>query len=129
MFLTSHDKVLWRFSPVTLALAILLMVGCDMTSTSNAEPSRPDGVPSEAIWTGGKDGGVYVLIRQNEEEARHIYNGTIYAEGSGVVWYEGRFALEPPSETDFDLLNSETYGAWDGDTLYLRDGHALHTLD
>lgn len=126
---TSRRKSSLLVSAALLALTMLLTTGCDAGTTASTEPPRPDNVPTEAIWTGGLDGGVYVLLSRSEGTEGSVYTGKVYAEKSGVVWYEGRFAIEPAGEPYVDLQNPESYGAWDGDTLYLRDGRALRAID
>ena len=100
----------------TVAISSALLA---CTPVSDSAPEHPQRVPESAVWVGGADGGVFVLIEKENGE----YQGAVYAMETGAIWYEG--PLEYSGEAGFDLDASETYTAWDGDDLYLTNGERL----
>ena len=107
-----------------IALFVLAASGCESQEPVVVEPSKPSNVPSEAIWVGGIDGGVFVLIRDSESSDDGIYFGEIYYV-SGDVSYKGDLKIYPDNLLRIDFNNKESYQGWDGDTLYLREGRYL----
>ena len=107
----------------------LLVASCGNGSTGMvAEPKRPQNVPAKAIWVGGPDGGVFVVIEKRKETEPHVYYAEIYYE-SGELWYKGGLALEPPRAPFPDPKQHELLSGWDGDALYLVDGRVLRPID
>ncbi|MEZ5353892.1 MAG: hypothetical protein R2762_14740 [Bryobacteraceae bacterium] len=102
-----------------VALAALALWSCGSGST--ARP--PAGVPSDAVWVGGPDGGVWASVRHSGESEAEV-SAEIYTEG-GEPLYRGRLRLEPPEPALGRLDDAELYSAWDGEKLHLRDGRAL----
>jgi hypothetical protein len=105
----------------------MLLFACEAQDTSLEPPPRPDGVPKEALWVGGADGGVFLVLEKTAEP--QTFSAEIYFDQSGELWYKGRLKLEPGSSVDFDYKNAATFSAWDGDTLYLSDGRQLKAID
>jgi len=85
-------------------------------------PEKPESVPEEALWVGGLDGGVFVLIFRADEGA---YSGTVYAE-NGPVLYQGPFRYS--GDADFDVSSQSNYSFWDGNFLALRNGEKLKAV-
>ena len=107
-----------------ISLAFLLVLsGCDIEfeETSGGAPEKPDSVSEEAIWVGAEDGGVFVDISETEKE--NIYEGTIYYDYSGEIWYRGKF--EYTGDKPFEPDAKSSYSAWDGTHLYLRNQEQL----
>ncbi|MGF1461706.1 MAG: hypothetical protein ACFB2Z_00790 [Maricaulaceae bacterium] len=108
-----------RFGWVLLAAALGLSA-CDPPIPD----VRPAHVPEDAIWVGGPDGGVYVLIRRIETDPAMLYRGCIFYEYlpqpafAGAMRLEGLAALPPP----------EAWGGWNGRKLHLPEGAALVAL-
>jgi hypothetical protein len=102
-----------------VAVAVVL-VACDQPSR---EPARPTGLPTEAFWIGGADGGVFVRL-QRPDTAHDAYSGAIY-HPDGSVWYEGRFSLEPAGSAPVDAEDRQRLTGWDGTQILLDDGRAL----
>ncbi|MCF6324921.1 MAG: hypothetical protein L3J89_11480 [Gammaproteobacteria bacterium] len=85
---------------------------------------RPDTIPEKALWVGGLDGGVYVLVQKNSKDSPAIYDAAIYYD-SGDVSYQGRLVINTPDHPQFNYDDVNSYAGWDGDTLYLQDGRQL----
>jgi hypothetical protein len=97
----------------------VVMFGCAGSNT----PARPAGLPSEAFWIGGADGGVFVRLAPSDATAAD-YSGAIY-HPDGSVWYEGRFRLEPIGTAPLDANDYQRLTGWDGTQILLDDGRAL----
>ena len=103
----------------TLGLSIFLLLlinGC--TISDSGEPSvHPEGVPPSALWTGGSDGGVYVLVLTDEQSQHQLQ---IFYE-HGEVWYQGPATLSPDN-VDLKLpIEQDDLKGWDGSTLFLSN--------
>lgn len=107
----------------------LLIAGCDSSEPRAVEaPPRPAGVPENAKWVGGIDGGVFAVVEKREGVKPDLYYyGEIYFS-SGELWYKGALALEP-STSSFDPARSNLFSGWDGDALLLTDGRVLRAVD
>ena len=97
-------------------LLIFFLSGCEI-QFGEVEP--PPSVPESALWVGGLDGGVYVDI----SKTNNIYTGTIYADVTGVIIFQGEFKYT--GNNDFDVNDVNSYGGWDGDYLFLRNNEKL----
>lgn len=120
-----------RLSICFMIIFIIVLMGCEITR-DNVElkpPKKPAGVPKEAIWSGGLDGGVFILIKKDKNSPPNIYLAEIYFDSTGEIWYKGRMSMEPSEKPSFDYKNKEVYSGWDGDILYLRDGRMLKAID
>jgi len=117
-------------SCLRLACALLVLTVCATACPAREregepyQPSRPLAVPKAALWVGGPDGGVWVLLEKNAEDPPGRYRGAIFHEG-GLVWYEGALVVDPPDRPDVDLTTRTLFGGWDGDELHLNDGRTL----
>lgn len=122
-------KRLFSRSQYLFILILLICLGCysDHSSVSNDYKTRPKNIPESAIWVGGADGGVYVLVSEVSKN-RNVYFGKVFHE-NGNVWYKGRLILSPKnSSPPGNLIDENLYTGWDGDTLYLKNGSVLKTI-
>jgi hypothetical protein len=114
-------KTIRNLASIFLSLSIFLS-GCEVHIGTPETPSHPSSIPASATWVGGSDGGVFVLLSAVTPEAK----GTVYEvkvfEPSGNLAYEGKLKLNSKSESP---IESNLFDAWDGDTLYLKDGRSL----
>jgi hypothetical protein len=105
--------------------AIAALVSCDIVrigEDSSHAPPRPKGVPAEAIWAGGADGGEFILMRP----ARNgVYSTKIYNDQIGELEFDGALKLDGPSGPTIDVKDPKTYSGWDGEVMHLRDGRTL----
>lgn len=100
---------------------VAILSGCEIEYGEIDPPTKPSSVPESALWTGGPDGGVFVDIFSTKR--KNIYKGTIYTDVTGIVIYQGEFKYT--GEHKFDYKNRFSYGAWDGDYLFLRNNEKL----
>jgi len=100
-------------------LLIVIVLGCALMGCVQArnEPPRPAGVPADATWVGGADGGAFVSL--SSAESPESYSATVYYE-SGDVWYRGR--LVPQNVPASKHVRVEDVSAWDGTQLILKEG-------
>ncbi len=108
--------------PLRLFLVGVLLVvgGCRRA----AEPERPSGVPAQAFWLGGADGGVFVLL-QASASGRADYKARIFYP-HGEVWYEGLLHLDRGPAVN--VADQHLFSGWDGTALLLSDGRRLSRI-
>jgi hypothetical protein len=119
-----------KFPPTQLIVVLiltLLLLACEAQNSPTKSPPLPNGVPKEAMWIGGVDGGVFVVLTKAPEPRTFL--AEVYFDQSGELWYKGRLQLESENQSEFDYTNAAAYTAWDGDTLYLTDGRELKAMD
>lgn len=114
-------KTRWSFIVFVILSGLCLSVSC--------QPARPASVPNDAMWIGGIDGGAWVLLRKQTNQADYVYYAEIYGDQAGDPWYIGRLEVIPHSNPDIPLDDPEAYGVWDGDNLLLNDGRLMRTID
>lgn len=89
-------------------------------------PPRPRGVPQEAVWAGGIDGGDFILLGPATPDG--TYFAKIYNDHSGDLEFSGKLRLKAPGTAPIDVANPKTYSDWDGTSLSLRDGRILQRV-
>jgi hypothetical protein len=97
--------------------------GAKHESTEPEAPPRPSGVPAKAVWAGGIDGGAFILL--SPPTPNGIFPAKIYNDHSGDLEFSGKLRLKQPSPAPIDVNDPKTYSAWDGASLFLRDGRIL----
>lgn len=76
---------------------------------------------------GGADGGVYILIEEDENLNDSLYCGRVYYEDDKTIWYEGPFKLV--GDIDFSINNRDQYLGWDGESILLKESSYLEALN
>jgi hypothetical protein len=107
----------WRLLAISLLLALAAACG------RSAPPPRPAGVPAEAFWLGGPDGGAFVALGRTAGDAPQVVRARIYYR-HGELWYAGRLRAERGT-APVDITRPELFSGWDGEALHLSDGRAL----
>ena len=87
-------------------------------------PPRPESIPQSALWVGGPDGGVYIVLDNKNNENSTVYNVKVF-HSEGSTSYIGKLIINTPNNPSFDYNDITLYTGWDGDTLYLKDGRSL----
>lgn len=83
-------------------------------------PARHAGVPPEAVWTGGVDGGAWVACKGPFSTE---YDCKVFHDHTGEVVASGRFTfVGPGSPPDARLLE---FNGFDGDAIHLNSGRSL----
>jgi hypothetical protein len=91
-------------------------------------PPRPQGVPKNALWAGGADGGVFLIVRPVGPSQPDTYSAEIYNDHSGSRVHRGLLRLEPTRDAPFAVGEAASYSGWDGQALHLTDGRRLVRL-
>lgn len=111
------------FSLRATVLCIVLF-GCSPDPGVVLPPDRPKNVPSDAIWVGGLDGGVFLDLKKISDQ---VAQGTVYTD-LGDIFYRGRLEITE-GQIDFPLNSMLAYQGWDGENMMLRDGRLLASID
>lgn len=113
-----------RSLSVAVAMSSLLAAcQCQVQSTEPTPPPRPSGVPAQAIWAGGIDGGDFIVLSPATGDG--IYLAKIYNDHSGDLEFSGKLRLKGSITVPIDVTDPKTYSDWDGESLSLRDGRTL----
>jgi len=115
------------FLAISVLLIISLLSGCNNSDNDSKVQIRPDTIPKNALWVGGHDGGVYVVIEKNISDKSTIYRAKIF-HANGDLDYKGKLSINSSMSSSFEYKNVYSYLGWDGDTLYLTDGHELKII-
>jgi hypothetical protein len=118
----AHQRLVCSVLFVVIAGSAFL-AGCDKRQSD--QPPRPVGVPENAFWVGGADGGVFIILEKQSGDASGVYQGTIYHDSSGRIWYRGRLIVEPKGNAIVDITNPKLFDGWDGRYLHLIDGRRM----
>lgn len=100
-----------------LLCVVMLTSGCQRETDAQSEPARSAAVPAGAVWVGGLDGGVFVLVRKSPSTPGGTYTAEIRSAAGDVI-YRGQMKADPPT-AKFDPAKKESYAGWDGTSLYL----------
>jgi hypothetical protein len=110
-----HTRLIFLVALVALALA------CEY---KESEPVRPKGVPQQALWVGGPDGGVFTEV-QSVPSKTDIYMVTIYHDRTGTVLYRGLAEVRPTGGGLLRVNDPRAFSGWDGEKMILADGRTL----
>ncbi len=84
-------------STIILAGIVVIVLGSFVVYLNYGEPVRPplrpEGVPRQAIWAGGPDGGDWFYCRPIGALPSNRFFVTVYAEETGAIVYKGAFRL------------------------------------
>ena len=102
---------------ITSLIIIFLWTNC---STAKYEPERIKGIPKDAFWIGGEDGGQWYKIKKFNEESLTA-DFVIYNDYTGEITTERQFRLKCNSRADikWDNLKDEI-NAYDGQRIILK---------
>jgi hypothetical protein len=107
--------------------AVICVAACQ--PAPRLPPPRPAGVPSDAVWVGGVDGGDWLrCVFRGKDPA--IYDCDVYSDQTGRLTASGMYTLvrcDPAGRCQpVTSLKSRTdYRAYDGVTIHLREPYAL----
>lgn len=106
-----------RFIPhLALVAALLLCSSCDLGFEKSTDEVRLG--PENSFFTGGLDGGFFVLLKASEQGG-NLYDGKIFHENGDLI-YAGTFIYAFPDRT-FDPSDPSAFAGWDGVRLHLSD--------
>jgi hypothetical protein len=112
--------------PLVVSPATLMLAGFLVDCGIRKPPERPAGVPAEAVWAGGLDGGSFVLC--DADSGAPANNCAVYNEDTGQVMDRGSFRLKPENRP---ARKDELRYAWAdwGGQIGLSNGRTLARLN
>lgn len=84
--------------PLVLSAAVSAQLSacqCQTVATEPDPPPLPSGVPANAVWVGGIDGGDCILLSPVASDG--TYSAKIYNDHSGNLEFSGKLRLAAPS--------------------------------
>ncbi len=110
-----------------MRIIYLLLVTFSLCACDIEEEIEYKTGPEGSWWVGGADGGVYILISDDENTDDKIYYGKIFYDSDKTIWYEGPLELE--GNLEFSVENREQYLGWDGENLHLIESSYLKAIN
>jgi hypothetical protein len=117
-------------------IAALVLSGCGRHKTT--APPRVAGVPEDAVWAGGPDGGAWILCKSILNKADE-FTCKVYFDSNGEVWASGEYVLRrsvwnpKKGKADFypvtDAPSHLNFGDFDGRHIYLQSSLVLIPKD
>jgi hypothetical protein len=90
MCIVNVQKLITRIAVLTVSLLYAALISCH-NATSMEPKVRPVGVPQDAVWAGGADGGAYVKCRV--DATRNVNPCSVWNDYSGVLIESGNYRL------------------------------------
>lgn len=91
------------------------------------QPKKPAGLPAQAVWVGGPDGGVFVFLERTNDR-RGTFAAKIF-HADGELWYAGLLVPAPRDAAgDIEPGQHDQFAGWDGERLLLSDGRWLEPV-
>lgn len=103
-----------------VTFAALLSCAC-----RKVPPDRPAGVPPQAVWAGGLDGGSFILC--GIDSKKDVNNCVVYNEDTGQVMDRGAFRLRTENRAARTEELQYNWADWNG-MIGLADGQVLKRL-
>jgi hypothetical protein len=109
-------------------LASLLAVACH--NPTPRPPPRASGVPIDAVWAGGVDGGDWLRCVMRGKEPAAFFDCDVYSDQTGHVIASGSYSLarcgpDGQCEPVTSLVPRTDYQFFDGVAIHLRQPYAL----
>lgn len=104
------------------------LAGCDFVKVGSSPeaPARPNGVPNEAVWAGGVDGGNFLLMSPTRQDG--TYSLKVYHDYTGELEFDGTVRLDGVNRAPIAVTDGKTFNSWDGNRLSLMDGRTLRPM-
>jgi hypothetical protein len=100
------------FLRMWLVVAAVALWSC--TNPPPGSPPRPTRVPTTAIWTGGVDGGEFLVFGKKASDPKLVYDAVIYHDFTGEVLFKGKLKLSAPGEIDPRFFQDpKFFDGWD----------------
>ena len=103
----------------------IVVLGALECGSSTRVPERPARVPKSAVWTGGVDGGAWILCHQPLEPA-DVFDCQVFNDQTGNLEAKGSFCYEPRDGHPRTIASLEAqYTSWDDKRIHLKGNRAL----
>jgi hypothetical protein len=89
---------------------------------------RPKNVPLDAIWVGGIDGGVYILLTSVKSTGSERYCAKVFNDFTGKVRFSGLVIRDPTMATPIKPTSPGVFAGWDSRGILLVDGTMLRSV-
>ncbi len=106
---------------IAVALLVLASVATVACMGRVSPPPRPKGVPLDAVWAGGVDGGSFISCSYNAANGLNLC--AVYNDYTGQREAQGQFKISGPTRAED--VGRFAYSAFDGKKIYLKDGSVL----
>jgi hypothetical protein len=105
---------------ILLTLILSFLLSCSTTIDKKNEPARLKGIPENAFWIGGVDGGNWYLIDYIDDHRNNAFI-KVYNDNDGSLIISKSFMLICPSDnqTLIDDLKEQIQG-FDGKKIFLK---------
>jgi hypothetical protein len=110
---------------LAIGVAVLILSTCGCGPAELRPKTRPQGVPSDALWAGGADGGAYV--RCTVDPARNANLCSVWNDYTGDLVESGYYRLQKEGRAA-TLSELHFSGADLGGSIYLEGGLILEHL-
>jgi len=104
--------------------SVILMPSSIITPAKAEAPALPPGVPAKAIWVGGADGGIFLILQTINGKSRE-FHAHVWDYPSGTLEYNGILRPSGNAPKTIDIKDGQEFLGWDGVALYLRGGGSL----
>ena len=105
---------------VSFLLVVIAVLAAGCITETGTIPARPPGLPADAAWVGGPDGGVFVQLAQVSSRE---YDAAVYYQ-DGELRHKGRFVRKGEGQ-DMSRLTTADLAGFDGTQLLLKQGGSL----
>ena len=96
----------------------LILISIGLVCCKSGPPDKVQGIPNNAFWVGGKDGGQWYVVDSIDKSAQTIYC-EIYNDSSGEIIASRKFKLHcHATEINWENLPAE-FNSYDGEYLLL----------
>lgn len=107
------------------------------SSCSVSPPPRAKGIPSEAVWAGGADGGAWILCKQHDQQ-KDEYCCQVFNESTGEILANGQYTLRKSiwhsdqQKATYHIVQpipqELDYSGFDGNLIFLKNSLVMVPL-
>jgi hypothetical protein len=115
-------------TPLSIIFAVTFGLICVSCTAGAGDHTRPSGVPRDAYWVGGPDGGAFVKLDSTPINSGRALLLEVYSDATGEILYSGPVKVEPATAPLSNLADPRLFTAWDGEALHLADGRELRVV-
>lgn len=112
--------ILSKLTELLCIIALVINISCE---NKISPPKKVVGIPKDAFWSGGVDGGNWFLVK---EEKRNVYYVHIYNDYSGEIEYTGKFKIIGKIVSVQVLKNTISF--YSGEKIYLVNGDYMEKI-
>ena len=104
----------------TVSILIIIVLWTSCSTADKTEPKKIEGIPENAFWVGGQDGGQWYEIKKIDGKSLTA-DIVIYNDNTGDLETDRQFKLNCDSGTRFNLDNLKNkISGFDGQRIILK---------